>query len=108
FKNILDKLKSKKYTETFSNYPNNIDYYTSLFATENMKKVLGVNRAKEISYRLSMAPDKYQKLYLRNKDKIIFANDLNNNKVNNYFLRTDKKITLNLMLLQIDMGIGMI
>ena len=94
FKNILDKLKSKKYTETFSNYPNNIDYYTSLFATENMKKVLGVNRAKEISYRLSMAPDKYQKLYLRNKDKIIFANDLNNNKVNNYFLRTDKKIHL--------------
>ena len=65
FKNILDKLKSKKYTETFSNYPNNIDYYTSLFATENMKKVLGVNRAKEISYRLSMAPDKYQKLYLQ-------------------------------------------
>ena len=94
FKNILDKLKSKKYTETFSNYPNNIDYYTSLFATENMKKTLGVNRAREISYRLSMAPDKYQKLYLRNKDKIIFANDLNDNKVNNYFLRTDKKIHL--------------
>lgn len=64
-KDILDKLKSKKYTETFSNYPNNIDYYTSLFATENMKKTLGVNRAREISYRLSMAPDKYQKLYLQ-------------------------------------------
>lgn len=39
FKDILNKLK-EKYTEIFSDYPNNIDYYTSLFVTENMKKYL--------------------------------------------------------------------
>lgn len=56
-------------------------------------RALGEQRAKEYAYRLSKAPEQYQKLFAMHKDKVEIA-DISKDRTENYYDPMDKKIYL--------------
>lgn len=94
FEKWFGKKKKEEPKEIFHDYPDNINDIVKKFVSDKNIQVLGEKRAKEYAYRLSKAPEQYQKLFAMYKDKVEIANDIYEPKEFNYFDPIDKKIHL--------------
>lgn len=94
FEKWFGKKKKEEPEEIFHDYPDNINDIVKKFVSDKNIQVLGEKRAKEYAYRLSKAPEQYQKLFAMYKDKVEIANDIYEPKEFNYFDPIDKKIHL--------------
>lgn len=80
--------------EVFHDYPSDIDAIVKRFVSDKNVQALGEKRAKEYAYRLSKAPEQYQKLFAMYKDKVEIAGDIAKTKDSNYYDPVNKKIHL--------------
>lgn len=87
------KKKKEEPKEIFHDYPNNIKDIVKKFVSDKNLRALGEQRAKEYAYRLSKAPEQYQKLFAMHKDKVEIA-DISKDRTENYYDPMDKKIYL--------------
>lgn len=94
FEKWFGKKKKEGPKEIFHDYPDNINDIVKKFVSDKNLKALGEQRAKEYAYRLSKAPEQYQKLFVMHKDKVEIADDISVPKYNNYFDPIDKKVHL--------------
>lgn len=94
FEKWFGKKEKNEPKEVFHDYPSDIDAIVKRFVSDKNVQVLGKKRAKEYAYRLSKAPEQYQKLFAMYKDKIEIADDIAKTKDNNYYDPVNKKIHL--------------
>lgn len=94
FEKWFGKKKKEEPKEIFHDYPDNINDIVKKFVSDKNVRVLGEKRAKEYAYRLSKAPEQYQKLFAMYKDKVEIADDIAKTKDNNYYDPVNKKIHL--------------
>lgn len=93
FEKWFGKKKKEEPKEIFHDYPNNIKDIVKKFVSDKNLRALGEQRAKEYAYRLSKAPEQYQKLFAMHKDKVEIA-DISKDRTENYYDPMDKKIYL--------------
>lgn len=93
FEKWFGKKKKEEPEEIFHDYPDNINDIVKKFVSDKNIQVLGEQRAKEYAYRLSKAPEQYQKLFAMHKDKVEIA-DISKDRTENYYDPMDKKIYL--------------
>lgn len=93
FEKWFGKKKKEEPKEIFHDYPDNINDIVKKFVSDKNLKALGEQRAKEYAYRLSKAPEQYQKLFAMHKDKVEIAN-ISKDTANNSYNPMDKKIYL--------------
>jgi len=93
FEKWFGKKKKEEPKEIFHDYPDNINDIVKKFVSDKNLKALGEQRAKEYAYRLSKAPEQYQKLFAMHKDKVEIAN-ISKDVANNSYDLMDKKIYL--------------
>lgn len=94
FEKWFGKKEKNEPKEVFHDYPSDIDTIVKRFVSDKNIQALGEKRAKEYAYRLSKAPEQYQKLFAMYKDKVEIADDIAKIKDNNYYDPVNKKIHL--------------
>lgn len=94
FEKWFGKKEKNEPKEVFHDYPSDIDTIVKRFVSDKNVQALGEKRAKEYAYRLSKAPEQYQKLFAMYKDKVEIADDIAKIKDNNYYDPVNKKIHL--------------
>lgn len=94
FEKWFGKKEKNEPKEVFHDYPSDIDTIVKRFVSDKNVQALGEKRAKEYAYRLSKAPEQYQKLFAMYKDKVEIADDIAKTKDNNYYDPVNKKIHL--------------
>ena len=93
FEKWFGKKEKNEPKEVFHDYPSDIDTIVKRFVSDKNVQALGEKRAKEYAYRLSKAPEQYQKLFAMYKDKVEIAN-ISKDVANNSYDPMDKKIYL--------------
>lgn len=94
FEKWFGKKEKNEPKEVFHDYPSDIDAIVKRFVSDKNVQALGEKRAKEYAYRLSKAPEQYQKLFAMYKDKVEIAGDIAKTKDSNYYDPVNKKIHL--------------